>query len=96
LCVANGAVSDLVRFVRDTNVENDLVDEIELPIPRPVLIEAFKRVIVAKERPKMRALLLKAGLTLCQYVELGERIKIRPMPSYGREEARRHSRSDSK
>ena len=88
LHAANEAVSGFVCFVRDNNVGNDLVDEIELPIPKSVLIEAFKLVIVAEERPEIRALLLKAGLTLCQYhVGLGERIKVRPITSPKREKA---------
>ncbi|KRB49242.1 hypothetical protein ASE04_18925 [Rhizobium sp. Root708] len=79
---ANDAVSEFVRFVRDTDVGNDLVDEIELPIPKHMLVEAFSRVIAAEDRPDVRALLVKAGLTLSQYhVGLGERIKVRPIPS---------------
>lgn len=79
---ANDAVSEFVRFVRDNNVGNDLVDEIELPIPKPMLVEAFTRVIAAEDRPDIRALLVKAGLTLSQYhVGLGERIKVRPVPA---------------
>lgn len=77
---ANDAVSEFVRFVRDNDVGNDLVDEIELPIPKPMLVEAFTRVIAAEVRPDVRALLVKAGLTLSQYhVGLGERIKVRPI-----------------
>ncbi|MDM9628546.1 hypothetical protein QTL95_21850 [Rhizobium sp. S152] len=88
LHAANEAVSEFVRFVRDTNVGNDLVDEIELPLPKPVLIEAFKRVIVAEERPEMRALLLKAGLMLSHYhVGLGERIRVTPIASHRREKS---------
>ncbi|WP_018899537.1 hypothetical protein [Rhizobium sp. 2MFCol3.1] len=79
---ANDAVSEYVRFVRDNDVGNDLVDEIELPIPKPLLIEAFTLVIAAENRPDIRALLVKAGLTLSQYhVGLGERIKVRPIPA---------------
>ena len=82
LHAANEAVSEFVRFVRDNSVGNDLVDEIELPLPKPILIEAFKRVIVAEQRPEMRALLLKAGLMLSHYhVGLGERIKVTPAAS---------------
>ena len=82
LRAANEAVSEFIRFVRDTNAGTDLVDEIELPLPKPVLIEAFKRVIVAEERPQMRALLLKAGLMLSHYhIGLGERIKLTPIAS---------------
>jgi len=82
LDAANDAVSEFVRFVRDNSIGNDLVDEIELPIPKPVLIEAFTRVIAAEDRPDIRALLVKAGLTLSQYhIGLGERIKVRPIPA---------------
>jgi hypothetical protein len=79
---ANDAVSDFVRFVRDNNIRNDLVDEIELPLPKPVLVDAFARVIAAEDRTDIRTLLVKAGLTLSQYhVGLGERIKVRPAPA---------------
>lgn len=82
---ANDAVSEFVRFVRDNSVGNDLVDEIELPIPKHLLIAAFTRVIAAENRPDIRALLVKAGLTLSQYhVGLGERIKLRPIPAGSR------------
>ncbi len=75
---AHDTVNDYLRFVRDAAIGNDLVDEIELPLPKPVLVEAFKSVIVAEERREMRALLLKAALTLSQYhVGLGGRIRIR-------------------
>lgn len=80
LAAANDAVSEYVRFVRDNDVGNDLIDEIELPLPKPILVEAFTRVIAAECRPDIRALLVKAGLTLSQYhVGLGERIKVRPI-----------------
>ena len=82
LAAANDAVSEFVRFVRDSNVGNDLVDEVELPIPKSVLVEAFTHVIAAEVRPDIRALLVKAGLTLSQYhIGLGERIKVRPIPT---------------
>lgn len=88
LHAANEAVSEFVRFVRDNSVGNDLLDEIELPLPKSVLIEAFKRVIVAEQRPEMRALLLKAGLMLSHYhVGLGERIKVTPVASHRREKS---------
>ncbi|MBO9198275.1 hypothetical protein J5277_29535 [Rhizobium sp. 16-449-1b] len=82
LAAANDAVSEFVRFVRDSNVGNDLVDEVELPIPKSMLVEAFTHVIAAEVRPDIRALLVKAGLTLSQYhIGLGERIKVRPIPT---------------
>lgn len=82
LDAANDAVSEFVRFVRDNNIGNDLIDEIELPIPKHLLIEAFTHVIAVENRPDIRALLVKAGLTLSQYhVGLGERIKVRPIPA---------------
>ncbi len=82
---ANELVNDFVRFVRDADVGSDLIDEIELPVPKPVLVEAFKRVISAEKRTVIRALLLKAGLTLSQYhADLGERIKVRPIGPHGR------------
>jgi Tfp pilus assembly protein PilE len=76
-------VNDYLRFVRDTDVGTDLVDEIELPLPKRILVEAFKDVIVAEERREVRALLLKAALTLSQYhVRLGERIRIRATTAF--------------
>lgn len=80
---AQDTVNDYLRFVRDTDVGTDLVDEIELPLPKRILVEAFKDVIVAEERREVRALLLKAALTLSQYhVRLGERIRIRATAAF--------------
>ena len=82
---AHETVNDYLRFVRDTVVGNDLVDEIELPLPKPIIVEAFRNVIAAEDRREMRVLLMKAALTLSQYhVRLGERIRIKAATTSGR------------
>ena len=82
---ANQFIDQFLLFVRDNEVGNDLVDEIELPIAKSVLVSAFGISIAAERRPDIRALLIKAGLTLAQYRSgLGNRISMKSVTPHGR------------
>jgi hypothetical protein len=92
LAEANQFIDQFLLYVRDNDVGHDLVDEIELPIPKRVLVLAFKIAIAAERRPNNRALLIRAGLTLAQYRPgLGNRITMTPVTPHGRS---RQTRSD--
>lgn len=87
---AHGLVEAFLQFVREHDVGNDLIDEIELPVPRGLLVKAFCIVIVAERRPESRTLLIKAGIALAHFQPgLGPRIRVRPCPQYGRGEDER-------
>lgn len=93
---ANHLIDNFLRFVRDNEVCNDLIDEIELPVSKLVLVKAFHIAIASERRPQIRALLVKAGVSLCQYrPELGNRIRIIPVTPHGRpapRQSRTHER----
>ncbi|EPE96198.1 hypothetical protein [Rhizobium grahamii] len=85
LAEANQFIDQFLLYVRDNHVGHDLVDEIELPISKRVLVLAFKIAIAAERRPNIRALLIRAGLTLAQYRPgLGNRITMTPVTPHGR------------
>ncbi len=72
-------VEEFLFFVKANDVGNDIMDEIELPVSKSLLIDAFSIVIVAERRPDVRNLLIKAGITLAQYRPgLGPRIRMSP------------------
>ncbi|WP_086999804.1 hypothetical protein [Rhizobium sullae] len=87
---AHNLVDQYLVFSEEEQVGNDLVDEIELPVPKPVLIKSFGLVIAAEHRPHIRAPLIKAGMTLAQYCDdLGPRIRLKPTTPHGRPPAAR-------
>ncbi|WP_087006015.1 hypothetical protein [Rhizobium sullae] len=90
LKAARDLVDQYLVFAEEAQVGNDIVDEIELPVPRPVLIKSFGLVIAAEHRPQIRTLLVKAGMALAQYCDdLGPRIRLKPATPHGRPPAAR-------
>ncbi|MBB3544869.1 hypothetical protein [Rhizobium sp. BK399] len=82
---ANQFIDQFLLFIRDNEIGNDLIDEIELPVAKSMLISAFRISIAAERRPDIRALLIKAGLTLAQYRSgLGNRITMKSVTPHGR------------
>ncbi|MBB3595908.1 hypothetical protein FHX08_006328 [Rhizobium sp. BK529] len=76
---AQECVDEFLLFVKANDIGSDIIDEIELPVPKGFLIGAFSIVIAAERRPDVRNLLIKAGVSLAQYRPgLGPRIRIRP------------------
>ncbi len=76
---AHQLVDEFLIFVKENDVGNDIIDEIELPVPKSLLVPAFSMVIAAERRPPIKSLLIKAGMTLAHYRPgLGPRIRIRP------------------
>ena len=83
---ANALVDEYLRFVKANDIRKQVVDEIELPIPKLGLVKAFCVAIAAEHRPDTRALLIRAGLALAQYQPaIGPRILI---------EAQHHCRAE--
>lgn len=84
---AHHLVDEFLVFVRSNDVGSDIIDEIELPVPKPLLVQAFSIVIAAERRPEVKSLLMKAGITLAQYRPgLGPRVRVRPGSSRWRPE----------
>lgn len=76
---AHQFVNEFLIFVKETDAGDDVIDEIELPLPRPLLVRAFSTVIAAERRPDIKSLLIKAGIMLAHYrPSLGPRIRVRP------------------
>jgi hypothetical protein len=98
---AHQLVDEFLVFVKESDVGNDFIDEIELPVPKSLLVPAFSRVIAAERRPAIKGLLIKAGMMLAHYLEgLGPRIRVRPglpqlrpEPSISRRFAQRRERT---
>ncbi|GAA3065684.1 hypothetical protein GCM10010520_11890 [Rhizobium viscosum] len=87
---AQDLIDDFLRFAREDDVGNDLIDEIELPVAKSRLIRAFCIAIVAERRPDIRTFLMKAGLTLAQYQSrIGARMRVRCSLPDGRPTAAR-------
>jgi hypothetical protein len=74
---ANALVDDYLRFVKANDIRKQVIDEIELPVPKLRLVKAFCVAIACERRPDTRALLIRAGLALAQYQPgIGPRIFI--------------------
>ncbi|WP_455873380.1 hypothetical protein [Rhizobium yanglingense] len=87
---AHDLVDQYLVFAEEAQVGNDIIDEIELPVPKPVLIKSFGLVIAAEHRPQIRTLLIKAAMTLAQYRDdVGPRIRLKPTTPHGRPRAAR-------
>ncbi|APO75186.1 hypothetical protein AM571_CH02377 [Rhizobium etli 8C-3] len=87
---AHDLVDRYLAFAEEAQVGNDIIDEIELPVPKPMLIKSFGLVIAAEHRPQIRALLIRAGMTLAQYrADLGPRMRLKPTTPHGRLRAAR-------
>jgi hypothetical protein len=90
---AHGQVEIYLVYLREHETRNDLFDTRELPISKESLINAFRVVIATENRPSVRALLIKAGMTLAQFQDnIGEPMVIRPVT----EPVRQRSNSQNK
>ncbi|CDM61137.1 hypothetical protein LPU83_pLPU83c_0575 (plasmid) [Rhizobium favelukesii] len=83
--MANHLIDEFLLFMKEDEIGNDLIDEIELPVQKNALVEAFRIAIAAERQPTVRALLIKAGMTLAQFrIGLGNRIRLTPLTPHGR------------
>lgn len=97
---AHHFVNEFLVFVKENDAGGDVIDEIELPLPKSLLVRAFSMVIAAERRPDIKSLLIKAGITLAHYRPgLGPRIRVRsglqgrPEPAISRRHAQRLERT---
>lgn len=80
LQAAHRLVEIYLVYLRQHETGNDLFDARELPALKEALVNAFRVVIATESRPKVRALLVKAGMTLAQFQEnIGRPMIIRPI-----------------
>jgi hypothetical protein len=85
LAAANHLVDGYLWFLKEADLGSDLVDEIELPYPKRILVDAFRHVIAAEYRPDIRTFLVEAGTTLSQYhSDVGNRIQLGQVTPHGR------------
>ncbi len=90
LQAAHHLVDVYLMYLREHATGSDLFDTCELPASKGSLINAFRVVIATESRPGVRALLVKAGVTLAQFQEnIGPRMSVTPVdvkqrPSDGR------------
>ncbi|TDK35054.1 hypothetical protein E2F50_12350 [Rhizobium deserti] len=67
-------------YLREHETGNDIFDTRELPTSKDALVNAFRVVIATENRPNVRALLVKAGMTLAQFQDnIGEPLPVRPV-----------------
>jgi hypothetical protein len=67
-------------YLREHETGNDIFDTRELPTSKEDLVNAFRVVIATENRPNVRALLVKAGMTLAQFQDnIGEPLPVRPV-----------------
>ncbi|TNM66028.1 hypothetical protein [Aliirhizobium smilacinae] len=79
LQAAHHLVDVYLVYLREHETAGDLFDTRELPASKGSLINAFRVVIATESRPGVRALLVKAGMTLAQFQEnIGPRMSVRP------------------
>jgi hypothetical protein len=77
---AHQQVEIYLVYLREHETRNDLFDTRELPISKESLVNAFRIVIATENRPNIRALLIKAGMTLAQFQDdIGQPMVIRPV-----------------
>jgi hypothetical protein len=92
---AHHFVNEFLVFVKENDAGGDVIDEIELPLPKSLLVRAFSMVIAAERRPDIKSLLITAGITLAHFRPgLGPRIRVRSGLPQGRPEpaiSRRHA-----
>ncbi|TWF53417.1 hypothetical protein [Neorhizobium alkalisoli] len=89
---AHQQVEIYLVYLREHETRNDLFDTRELPISKESLVNAFRIVIATENRPNIRALLIKAGMTLAQFQDdIGQPMVIRPVtePIMNRSDERR-------
>ncbi len=90
LQAAHHLVDVYLMYLREHETGSDLYDTSELPASKGSLINAFRVVIATESRSGVRALLVKAGMTLAQFQDnIGQRMSFSPAkpaqkPSDGR------------
>jgi hypothetical protein len=82
LQTAHRLVDIYLVYLREHETGSDLFDTRELPVSKGSLINAFRVVIATESRSGVRALLVKAGMTLAQFQEnIGPRMSFKPASS---------------
>jgi hypothetical protein len=88
LQAAHQLVELYLLFLREQGPGHDLFDTRELPASKEALVNAFRVVIATEHRPNVRALLVKAGMTLAQFQEnIGDPLTLKPLPATSRRQA---------
>ncbi|RWX77059.1 hypothetical protein EPK99_15480 [Neorhizobium lilium] len=68
-------------FLREHEIGNSILDSNELPVGKDAFVNAFRVVIATENRPNIRSLLVKAGITLAHFQDnIGDPIILRPAP----------------
>lgn len=79
LQAAHHLVDVYLVYLREHETGSDLFDTCELPASKGSLINAFRVVIATESRSGVRALLVRAGMTLAQFQEnIGPRMSVTP------------------
>lgn len=79
LQAAHHLVDIYLAYLREHETGSDIFDTYELPASKGSLINAFRVVIATESRSGVRALLVKAGMTLSQFQEnIGPRMSLTP------------------
>jgi hypothetical protein len=80
LQAAHHLVDLFLIHMREHDMGTDLFDTEELPASKEALINAFRVVIATESRTGVRALLVKAGMTLAQFQDnIGARMSVKPI-----------------
>ncbi len=80
-------IDEFLMYLKENGVANELIDELELPKPKGILVEAFRIAIAAERDPQMRSLLVKAALALAKFRPgLGNRVRLVAVTPEGRPE----------
>lgn len=80
LQAAHHLVDIFLLYMRQHEMGSDLYDTDELPASKEALVNAFRVVIATENRPGVRALLVKAGMSLAQFQDdVGARMSLRPV-----------------
>jgi hypothetical protein len=90
LQAAHHLVEVYLVYLRQHETVNNIFDTRELPAAKDALINAFRVVIATENRPNVRALLVKAGMTLAHFQDnIGEPLPVRPIPGPAKLQAAR-------
>jgi hypothetical protein len=75
-------VDRFLVYLRNENVDHDILDTDELPAEKEALVNAFRLLIATESREDVRDKLLKVGLRLaCFQPYIGERMSLQPVPA---------------
>jgi hypothetical protein len=76
---AHHLVDVYLAVLREHEVTGCVLDACELPAARESFVNAFRVVIATENRPNVRALLVKTGLTLAQFQDnIGDPLAVQP------------------